>query len=47
MKKGDPPVMGLTKVTEGMTLEGMKRPWLKIPVSLEATAASLPATTPP
>ena len=28
VKKGDPPVMGLTKVLEGMTLETIKRPWL-------------------
>ncbi|MCJ1352231.1 MAG: mitochondrial ribosomal large subunit component [Icmadophila ericetorum] len=47
VKKGDPPVMGLTKVTEGVTLDEIKRPWLKMPVSLEATAARLPATSPP
>jgi ribosomal protein L16 len=26
VKKGDPPVMGITKFESGMTLEGMKRP---------------------
>ena len=44
MKKGDPPVMGVTKVDEGVTLDEMKRPWKKLPV--ENTAARLPSTTP-
>ncbi|MCJ1407951.1 mitochondrial ribosomal large subunit component [Ptychographa xylographoides] len=43
VRKGDPPVMGITKVGEGMTLEDMKRPRVMLP--LEATATRLPATT--
>ncbi|MCJ1295291.1 mitochondrial ribosomal large subunit component [Xylographa carneopallida] len=45
VRKGDPPVMGITKVEEGVTLEDMKRPRMLLP--LEATAARLPATTLP
>ena len=45
VRKGDPPVMGITKVEEGVTLEDMKRPRILLP--LEATAARLAATTPP
>lgn len=44
VRKGDPPVMGITKVEQGVTLEDMKRPRVLLP--LEATAARLPATTP-
>jgi len=44
VKKGDPPVMGITKVMEGVTLEDMKRPRRLLP--LEQTASRLPATTP-
>lgn len=29
VKKGDPPVMGITKMLEGMTMDDMKRPWTK------------------
>ncbi|MCJ1251004.1 mitochondrial ribosomal large subunit component [Trapelia coarctata] len=48
VKKGDPPVMGITKVPEGVTLEDMKRPRMppKEPLPLEATAARLPAAAP-
>lgn len=28
VRKGDPPVMGITKVPEGVTLDMMKRPWI-------------------
>ena len=42
MKKGDPPVMGITKIGEGTTIDEIKRPWRKL--ALEATAARLPAT---
>jgi hypothetical protein len=28
-KKGDPPVMGITKMEDGITLEEMKRPWIR------------------
>ncbi|MCJ1472074.1 mitochondrial ribosomal large subunit component [Lambiella insularis] len=44
VRKGDPPVMGITKVGEGVTLEDMKRPRALLPS--EATAARLPATAP-
>ena len=42
VKKGDPPVMGITKVgVNGITAEDLKRPRRKQP--LEQTAARLPA----
>ena len=44
VKKGEPPVMGLTKVEEGMTLDDMKRPRAKLP--MEVSAARLPAPAP-
>lgn len=55
VRKGDPPVMGLTKVMDGMTLDGLKKPWTvggetPHPTPLEpgeATANRLPAATPP
>lgn len=34
MKKGDPPVMGITKMEAGVTLEDMKRPRLNPPPKL-------------
>lgn len=45
VKKGDPPVMGLTKVGNGVTVEDLKRPRKKLP--LEETAERISATTPP
>ena len=43
VKKGDPPVMGITKVgVNGITAEDLKRPRRKLP--LEQTAARLLAT---
>ncbi|KAI9838154.1 MAG: mitochondrial ribosomal large subunit component, partial [Thelocarpon superellum] len=42
VKKGDPPVMGITKLREGVTKDGLFRPRRKVP--LEPTAAALPAT---
>ncbi|KAL8927175.1 MAG: hypothetical protein Q9172_001499 [Xanthocarpia lactea] len=45
VRKGDPPVMGITKVEAGMTLEEMQRPKLKLP--MDVTAGRMPATTPP
>ncbi|KAA6415161.1 MAG: ribosomal L16 [Lasallia pustulata] len=45
VRKGDPPVMGITKVREGVTVEDLHRPRVKLPVA--ATAARLPATSPP
>ncbi|KAL9612234.1 MAG: hypothetical protein Q9167_003146 [Letrouitia subvulpina] len=42
VRKGDPPVMGLTKVDGGVTLEEMKKPRIKLP--MDTTAGRLPAT---
>lgn len=44
MKKGDPPVMGLTKVEAGVTLADMKRPRVKS--SADVKAGRIPASTP-
>lgn len=52
VKKGDPPVMGLTKMEAGITLDEMKRPRVKLPADIKAgkvpasTPGSLPAATP-
>lgn len=43
-KKGDPPMMGLTKVEAGVTLAGMRRPTTKLPADVKA--GRIPATTP-
>jgi hypothetical protein len=44
VKKGDPPVMGVTKVgVNGLTEADLKRPRRKLP--LEETAARLPSST--
>jgi hypothetical protein len=40
--KGDPPVVGLTKL-DGITLEDLKRPWKKIPTP--EPAADSPSST--
>ncbi|KAL8774367.1 MAG: hypothetical protein Q9209_001118 [Squamulea sp. 1 TL-2023] len=45
VRKGDPPVMGITKVKVGTTLEEMQRPRIKLPMDI--TADRIPATTPP
>ncbi|KAI9733692.1 MAG: mitochondrial ribosomal large subunit component [Cirrosporium novae-zelandiae] len=47
VKKGDPPVQGLTKLPPGTTLQDMKRSQKKMPPRLSAPAPQLPATTPP
>lgn len=48
VKKGDPPVMGITKMEAGITLEDMKRPRLNPPkLPLDSTAGRLPATITP
>ena len=49
VRKGDPPVMGITKMAAGVTLEDMKRPRLNPPQKLpmDITASRIPATTPP
>lgn len=47
VKKGDPPVMGLTKVQAGVTLDEMKRPRVKLPTDVTALMPGrLPAATP-
>lgn len=53
VRKGDPPVMGITKLSDGITEEMLRRPRMS-PTSkpnaptlnLEATARRMPATTP-
>lgn len=44
MKKGDPPVMGLTKMEIGVTLDDMKRPRIKLPADVKSER--IPASTP-
>lgn len=46
VKKGDPPVVGITKL-DGVTLEELKRPRRKVPlgsVPVGSTAETLPKT---
>ncbi|KAL8695161.1 MAG: hypothetical protein Q9218_000329 [Villophora microphyllina] len=45
VRKGDPPVMGITKIEAGTTLEEMHRPRIKLP--MDVTAGRIPATSPP
>ncbi|KAL8780831.1 MAG: hypothetical protein Q9194_000685 [Teloschistes cf. exilis] len=45
VRKGDPPVMGITKMEAGTTLQEMHRPRIKLP--MDSTAQRIPATTPP
>ncbi|OJD33298.1 mitochondrial 54s ribosomal protein 47 [Diplodia corticola] len=45
VRKGDPPVMGITKVGNGITVDELKRPRKKLP--LEESAERISATTPP
>lgn len=48
VKKGDPPVMGVTKLGGGVTAESLRRPRLPVAApSLDSTAERMPATTPP
>ena len=44
VKKGDPPMMGLTKLEAGVTIQNMKPMRPKLP--LETTAGRIPASTP-
>ena len=48
VRKGDPPVMGLTKMETGVTLDDMKRPRVKLPadVKSETISASAPGNLP-
>lgn len=46
VKKGDPPVVGITKL-DGVTMEELKRPRRKIPLNslpLGSTAEMIPST---
>lgn len=46
VKKGDPPVVGITKL-DGITMEELKRPRRKIPlgsIPLGSTAETMPTT---
>ncbi|KAI9819436.1 MAG: mitochondrial ribosomal large subunit component [Thelocarpon impressellum] len=43
VKKGDPPVMGITKMTDGVTLETLRRP--RRPLPLDQPAESMSVTT--
>lgn len=46
VKKGDPPVMGITKLGGGVTEESLRRPRMVVPApSLQNTADRMPATT--
>lgn len=44
IKRGDPPMMGMTKVGGGVTVEELKRPRRKL--LAESTAERLPAAVP-
>ena len=44
VRKGDPPVMGLTKMEAGITLDEMKRPRVKLPADIKA--GKVPASMP-
>lgn len=44
VKKGDPAVMGITKMLPGVTLEDMKRP--RVPLPLVPTPALVEAAPP-
>lgn len=47
VRKGDPPVMGITKVGGGVTEEMLKRPRMPMPApSLDSTANRIGASTP-
>lgn len=47
VKKGDPPVMGITKLGNGVTAEDLLRPRRKLTAPPLDVAASLPETTAP
>ncbi|KAM7206343.1 mitochondrial 54S ribosomal protein YmL47 [Rhypophila sp. PSN 637] len=43
IKKGDPPVVGITKLKDGLTIEDLKRPWKDIaPPSNTTTSSTAP-----
>lgn len=43
IKKGDPPVVGITKLKDGMTIEDLKRPWKNIEPPSSSTTSSTTA----
>ncbi|KAK0613600.1 ribosomal protein L10e/L16 [Immersiella caudata] len=48
VKKGDPPVIGITKMTNGLTLEDLKRPRKKLPeADVSAPATETSSSVPP
>jgi hypothetical protein len=44
VKKGDPPVMGITKLGNGVTAEDLLRPRRKLPLDTVAPDTPLPAS---
>ena len=48
VRKGDPPVMGITKLENGLTRDEVMRPRMKLPPpALPVSAGRLPTTSPP
>ncbi|KAL8797185.1 MAG: hypothetical protein Q9195_000652 [Heterodermia aff. obscurata] len=48
VRRGDPPIMGITKLENGLTREDVMRPRMKLPPpALPVSAGRLPATTAP
>lgn len=50
VRKGDPPVMGITKLGEGVTEDMLRRPRRQVPApgpNMVKQAERMPATTPP
>lgn len=43
VKKGDPPVVGITKLKDGVTLESLKRPRRAVPLNSKPATTSEPA----
>jgi hypothetical protein len=46
IKRGDPAVMGITKLAGDNTPEYLKRPRIQVPLSLDQTADRLPSANP-
>ncbi|KAK4202546.1 ribosomal protein L10e/L16 [Triangularia verruculosa] len=44
--KSDPPVVGITKLENGLTVEDLKRPRKKLPAAVDEAAAAPPAAPP-
>jgi ribosomal protein L16/L10AE len=45
VKKGDPPMVGITKLGNGVTLEGLKRARRQIPINETETGSIIPPAT--